>query len=167
MQYSTEQVIRDLTTPLLDSLGFCLVRVRIVQGKVKVLEFMIERLDGNFASIEDCKMVSQNISALLDVEELFTSPYTLEVSSAGVERPLITLKDYERFLGRVALVKLNRVYFDTKKIQGKIAAVIDDIVTIERAQKKGDIKVEISFDDIKEANLVLTKELYKEITSGK
>ncbi len=164
---SFEQKLEQLIAPVLEMLGCSLVRVRLMQAKSKILEIMIERIDGSSVSIDQCREVSNNVSAILDAEDVIATKYTLEVCSAGIERPLVKISDYERFVGRVAMLKLLVTYGDSKKIRGTIGGVEDSSAVIihREATKVGGVQEEIivQFSDIRDAHLVLTDELYREI----
>ena len=88
--------IAELIAPALAGMGLELVRVRLMGGKRPVLQVMAERSDGSM-SIDDCSEASRVISAILDVEDPITGAYTLEVSSPGIDRPLVRAADYVRF----------------------------------------------------------------------
>lgn len=168
---SIEEELELLIAPVIELLGCNLVRIRMMQAKSKILEVMIEKQDAGAISIEQCKEVSNNISAALDAEDLITTRYNLEVCSAGIERPLVKLEDYDRFKGRVVSLKLLKCYNDTKKIRGTLKGLNEDngIVVELEGQKATDVAPEliIDFNDIRDANLVLTDELYREIVSKK
>jgi ribosome maturation factor RimP len=89
-----EEKIRLLLEPVIDSLGLELVKLSFQGGNRKVLEILIDRKDGNKVQVKDCREVSKNVSAILDVEDIIKDKYFLEVASAGIERPLVILKDF-------------------------------------------------------------------------
>lgn len=155
-----EQKIHDTIVDTVKILGFDIVRIRMLgrAGSPHVLEILIERLDLKHVSIGDCSIVSDNISAILDVEDAIDYTYNLEVSSAGIERPLIKLSDYIRFQGYVVAIKLHKAVDTTKKYQGRILSVIEDKIVIGCAQD-----VTLEFENIKDAKLVLTDELFRKI----
>ena len=157
---SFEAKLESLIAPVLEVLGCRLVRVRLIQAKSKVLEIMVERIDEQPVSIEQCREVSNNISAILDAEDVITTKYSLEVCSAGVERPLVRLEDYTRFAGREVLLKLLKAYDGTKKIRGELRGVKDDSVVVGTDNAE---EVVVAFEDIRDAHLVLTDELYKQL----
>lgn len=165
-----EQKIYDIIADTMQTLGFSIVRLRLSgggesPGATKVLEILIERLDGKYVSIGDCRSANINISALLDVEDVITSRYNLEVSSAGVERPLVKLADFERFKGNVIQVKLHKTVLDLKKYQGTLLGVSGEKILLELPKSKSSspVVIELEFDNIKDAKLVLTDELFKKI----
>ena len=162
---SLEEKISDIITPSLNDMGYDIVRLRILNRpygdiSMKILEILIERIDDAKVSIGDCKKASNQISALLDVEEVIESKYNLEVSSAGVERPLIKLKDFDRFKGYVIALKLHNAVDGTKKYEATLVGVKEDKIILKLEKE---ILLEIEFENIKDAKLVLTEELFRKI----
>lgn len=166
MQTALEQQIYDVLIGTLKDLGFDIVRLRILDGgsdvsRNKVLEVLIERLDGVHISVKDCKTASNNISAILDVEDIISSHYNLEVSSAGVERPLVKLADFIKYKDYVVQVRLHKAVNDSKKFQGTLLGLDGEDILLELPKEKNVIKID--FANIKEAKLVLTEELFRKI----
>jgi len=157
-----EQQITNLIEENLTDMGFELVLVRLKGVNSKVVEILIDKLDDRKVTIEDCTKASNAISAILDVEDLITDPYYLEVSSSGVERPLVKFENYKRFLGREAKVKLKELLGGRTRYQGKIIEAENNKVYL----KCEDQAVEIDYDLIKSANLVLTEEMFKKLLSS-
>lgn len=169
----TEKLIYDTISAALDALGIDIVRIRIL-GKgdgvssdttKKVLEILIERKDGVKTSIADCKQVSKAVSTILEVEELIDDQYNIEVSSAGIERPLVKQADFVRFVGHVAQIKLHNAIEESKKFIGTILQSTDNTVTMKLQNTKKD--VDFAFDNIKDAKLVLTDELFRKLLNSK
>ncbi|WP_341792810.1 MULTISPECIES: ribosome maturation factor RimP [unclassified Rickettsia] len=160
---SIEQQIISLIEETLTTMGFEPVVVRLRGLNYKTLEILIDRLDGEKVTIEDCRKVSQNISAILDVEDIIDDAYNLEVSSSGVERPLVKFEDYNRFSGREVNIKLKALLNGKTRYQGKIIKAEDDKVYV---NLKGEELV-INFNLIKNASLVLTDEMFKELLGKK
>jgi ribosome maturation factor RimP len=106
-----------------------------------------------------CGKISNDISAILDVEDLISDKYTLEVTSPGIDRPLTRLKDYERFGGMEAKLETKLQIDGRKRFKGKIGKVAKE--NIEVALEEGEI-IQLNFNDINEAKLVMTDELIKE-----
>ncbi|MBP9839084.1 MAG: ribosome maturation factor RimP, partial [Proteobacteria bacterium] len=165
-----EQKIHDIIADTMQTLGFGVVRIRMngggeSAGARKTLEILIERLDAKPVSIGDCRMANINISALLDVEDVIATRYNLEVSSAGVERPLVKLADFDRFKDNVVLVKLHKAVMELKKYQGKLLGIDGEKVLLELPKSKSQdaVIMQFEFDNIKDAKLVLTDELFRKI----
>ena len=155
---------KDLSTRIYDllidharSMGLNIVLVRLQDRKV--LEILLEKLDDTKVSIQDCQKASNLFSAVLDVEEVLLHKYLLEVSSAGVERPLVKLEDYRRFAGRQARLNLKTPILDSKKITGQIVRTVANRVVVLRDGQE----MLVDFANIKSANLVLTEELFRQI----
>lgn len=158
-----EQQIIDIVQDTLETLGFDLVKVTLKGTHRKVLEVLIDRLDGSKVSIADCRNASRNISALLDVEDIIKDKYFLEVSSAGVERPLVKFADYIRFIGKEANIKLNTLLDGKTRYQGKIIKAEDNKVYLSVNNQE----IIIAFDMIKKASLVLTDEMFRNLMNKK
>jgi ribosome maturation factor RimP len=156
--------INDIIEAPIKSLGFEVVQISFKGGDdYKTLEVLIENPLGTPIAIEDCKKVSKNIGVILDVEELIKDQYKLEVSSAGLERPLIKLADYERFLNHDAKIKLKQSLNNASNYNGKIIKVVDDQIYLNSQGQE----ITIPFDMIKNARLLLTDERFKEILKSK
>lgn len=125
---STERFIREtgpaaecaaLVEPVLESLGFRLVRVQISGRDGKTLQIMAERHDGTI-SIDDCEAISRAVSPLLDVHEPVSGSYRLEISSPGIDRPLVRPSDFEDWAGHEAKVELREPVDGRKRFRGVI-----------------------------------------------
>ena len=144
--------------PTLQSMGFRLVRVKLAG---RTLQIMAERPDGTM-TVDDCAVLSRAISPLLDVEDPLPGSYTLEVSSPGIDRPLVRLEDFERWVGHVAKVELKAPVDGRRRFRGVIDGVSGNAVrlTLPPDGSAGDATtVELAFDEIGDAKLVLTDEL--------
>jgi ribosome maturation factor RimP len=115
-------------------------------------------------SIEDCTEVSRAVSAVLDVEDPIAGAYSLEVSSPGIDRPLVRKEDFEAAVGHLVKMETAVMVADRKRFRGKIAAAGEDGVTVERDQASyGDEPVvRVPWDAIAEARLLLTDDLVRE-----
>ena len=120
-----DQITEFLKRPI-EQLEYELVEVNISGSKNPTLQIMIERKDRNNISLRDCEKVSRSLSTLIDVGDVISDQYTLEISSPGVERKLNSLKDYERFTGKDALIQLRVPFNDVKKIRCNIQSVTKD-----------------------------------------
>ncbi|PVA10737.1 ribosome maturation factor RimP [Pelagivirga sediminicola] len=148
----------EIITPVIEDLGFELVRVRLMGGKYHTLQVMVERPEGGI-EVDECAKVSTALSAVLDVEDPITEQYTLEVSSPGIDRPLTRLKDFETFEGYEAKIETNELIDGRKRFKGMLAGVEGTEVLIN--VEEGTIGLE--FDWLADAKLVLTDELIKEM----
>ncbi len=156
-----ERRIADVIEPLITSMGFDLVRVKLTGGRRKTVQIMIERPGGTL-DVEDCAEVSRAVSALLDVEDPVPGNYLLEVSSPGIDRPLVRREDFERYLGHLAKIKLAWPIEGRKKFSGTLVAVAPDHVEIVPSAQKTERRLCLPFDQIEEAQLVLTEALIQQ-----
>lgn len=155
--------IERLIGPPLKALGFGLVRARLTGTTLPTLQVMIERIapnggigDGGI-TVDDCAEVSRTLSAILDVEDPIEGGYQLEVSSPGIDRPLVRLEDYRRFAGHEAKIEMHDMIGGRKRFRGTLAGIDGDRVKIDL---KGDEGLsELPFDGIAAAKLVLTDAL--------
>jgi len=149
-------LVARLIEPSLDSMGYDLVRVQISGGASdRCLQVMAERKDRVEMNVEDCASISRNISTILDVEDPITEAYTLEVSSPGMDRPLVRLEDFTRFAGFEARIDTREAIVDRKRFRGRLKGVEGETILIEVDGET----YEIPFEDILRAKLVLTDEL--------
>nr|WP_210282262.1 ribosome maturation factor RimP [Mesorhizobium sp. RMAD-H1] len=155
--------VASIIEPVLEALGFRLVRVRLSGLNGLTLQIMAERLDGTM-TVEDCELVSRTISPVLDVEDPIDRKYHLEVSSPGIDRPLVRKSDFADWQGHIAKVETSLVHSGRKKFRGRIAAVDGESVTIESDQASygDDPVVRIPFDLLADARLILTDDLIRD-----
>lgn len=147
--------IANTITPSLNSMGYDLVRVQLMGAENPTLQVMCEKVDETMMTVEDCANISHAVSALLDVEDPIASAYSLEVSSPGIDRPLVSMKDYERFSGYVAKVETARPIDGRKRFRGKILGLDGDEIRL--AMDVGEVR--LPFSDVQRAKLVMTDEL--------
>ncbi len=136
-------------------MGYDLVRVRLTGGAGQTLQIMAERRDGAEMTVEDCALISRDVSAILDVEDPLSGSYTLEVSSPGIDRPLVRIEDFERFAGFEARVETRDAVDGRRRFRGRLAGVEDGSVLIEVDGNRH----AVPHDGISRAQLVLTDEL--------
>lgn len=151
-----EARIADTVAPTLEHMGYELVRIQVSGKERPVLQIMADRADGAPFRVEDCEAISHALGAVLDVNDPFRGEWTLEVSSAGIDRPLTRAKDWERYAGHVATVELAIPMEGRKRFKG-IALGAD----AETARLKLDDGSEVALPraNIRRAKLVLTDEL--------
>ena len=148
----------EIITPVIEDLGFELVRVRLMSGKTTTLQIMADRADGGI-EVDDCAEISNAVSAVLDVEDPILDAYTLEVSSPGIDRPLTRLKDFDTYEGYEAKLETAELIDGRRRFRGVLAGVEGDEVLIN--VEEGTIG--LKFDWLSEAKLVLTDDLIKEM----
>ncbi|CAM3383961.1 ribosome maturation factor RimP [Paracoccus nototheniae] len=158
--------LAEIITPVIEDLGYELVRVRLQGGKTATLQIMADRPDGGI-NVDDCAQISTAVSATLDVEDPITDNYYLEVSSPGIDRPLTRLKDFEAFEGYEARLDLNQPIDGRKKFKGLLAGVEGTEVLINIEEQGQTHTIGLEFDLLSDAKLVLTDELIKEMLRQK
>lgn len=149
-----------IVEPVIRQLGYRLVRIKISAQNGCTLQIMAERPDG-MMGVDDCEAVSRMVSPVLDVEEPIRKAYYLEVSSPGIDRPLVRRSDFARWAGHVAKVELAVPMNGRKRFRGILIGVEGDRFGLkyEDGPKDGADAAWLAFDDVGEARLVLTDEL--------
>ena len=139
--------ISQIIEAAVEELGFSLVRVLYSGGQAgrNQLQIMAEPKEERDMTVEDCQMISRHVSALLDVEDPISGSYVLEVSSPGIDRPLTSLTDYERFQGELVKITLRLMQDGRRRFNGRLGGVSDDgLVILDTSFGK----FEFAFDDI-------------------
>lgn len=124
-----EARVARIIEPVANGLGYALVRVRITQENGMTLQIMAEDANGRF-TIVDCETLSKDISPVLDLEDPIDREYHLEVSSPGIDRPLVRQRDFAAYIGHEAKIELSDMINGRKRYRGVIKAVDDESVTI-------------------------------------
>jgi ribosome maturation factor RimP len=150
--------IERIVAPALEAMGYAPVRVRLSGGQRPVLQVMVERKDAAGITLDDCAEVSRALSALLDVEDPLPGSYSLEVSSPGIDRPLVKPQDFERFAGREAALEMRAPIAGRRRFRGRLLGLAGDRVRI--ALEEGETSLPL--DQIHKAKLVLTDALIAE-----
>ena len=154
-----EDTVRELIAPSVEAMGFDLVRVRLLGGgRNRTLQVMAERTDGTM-DLDACAELSRGISAVLDVADPIPGGYALEVSSPGLDRPLVRPDDFRRFAGHEAKIELKVVRDGRKRFRGEIAGVEGADVLLSLKAEGGSGEVRLPLAEIGEAKLVLTDAL--------
>ena len=155
-----ETRIARIVEPVANDLGYALVRVKVTQENGCTLQIMAEDENGRFA-ITDCERLSKDISPVLDVEDPIDREYHLEVSSPGIDRPLVRARDFRTYIGHEAKVELADALNGRKRFRGLIEAVTDDSVTIKLPDvpKGDDPNFVLPLAALAEAKLVMTDKL--------
>lgn len=155
-----EARVARIVEPVAIDLGFSLVRIKITPENGCTLQIMAEDENGRF-NINDCEALSKDLSPVLDVEDPIDREYHLEVSSPGIDRPLVRKRDFERFIGHEAKVELFEMINGRRRFRGEIGPVDDEGVTIILPDAPGgtDPNHKLSFTTIAEAKLVMTDKL--------
>lgn len=150
--------LEDKIAPDLEALGFEVVRVAITgDGGRRALQIMADRADGSLIDIKDCTSISSTLSDLFEADDPLDGAYNLEVSSAGIDRPLTRAKDFTAYAGFEAKIQARRPLDGRKKFRGILEGLTKDaesvLITIDGEQ------VEVPLSEIDRAQLILTDEL--------
>ena len=155
LDMETDTRIGNMLRPTLNVMGYEIVRVKISGLRQKTIQVMAERKDGNGMTVDDCTDISRQISAILDVEDPIRDTYDLEVSSPGIDRPLVRPIDFERYSGFDAKVEMVNMVEGRKRFKGQLLGIEQKLVKI---SVKDEI-YELPFEDIRHAKLLLTEKL--------
>ncbi len=158
--------LAEIVTPVIEGLGFELVRLRLQGGKTATLQIMADRPDGGIV-VDDCAAISTAVSAALDVEDPIEDKYTLEVSSPGIDRPLTRFKDFDIWEGYEAKIETSEQIDGRKRFKGILRGTEGSEVLIELDENGEDVVIGLQFDWLADAKLVLTDELIDEMLRQK
>jgi ribosome maturation factor RimP len=160
-------LVANIAGPVLRDLGFRLVRVKLSLSGTTILQIMAERPDGTF-TVEDCEKASDALSPALDVDDPVKQAYRLEISSPGIDRPLVRLSDFRRAVGQEAKIETHVLVEGRKRFRGRIDLLDETgpvpLVGFTRSDPKpgeSDV-VRIPVGDIADGRLVLTDDLIRE-----
>lgn len=152
-----------IAEPVIEGLGYRLVRVRVSGLAGCTVQIMVERPDGTM-TIEDCEVVSQALSPVLDVEDPIEHAYHLEVSSPGIDRPLVRRSDFDRYAGHLAKIEMAVPVAGRRRFRGVLLGTENDAARIRRddAGPGEPAEILLAIDEMAEAKLVLTDSLIAE-----
>ncbi len=151
--------VYDLVAPIIEAMGFDVVRVLLMGGQRQTLQIMIERKDGKNLVVDDCAAVSRAVSDVLDEKDPIDGEYSLEVSSPGIDRPLTKPEHFARFVGYETKIETDETVEGRKRFKGRIVALDKgDVIRFDMDGKE----YQIPFDAIAKAKLVLNDELWAE-----
>ena len=150
--------LAEIAKPVIEDLGYELVRMRLQGGKTDIVQIMADKPDGGI-EVDDCGVISTALSAVFDVEDPIAGEYNLEVSSPGIDRPLTRLKDFEMWNGYEAKIETEELIDGRRRFKGQLAGVEGDevLITIEEGT------IGLKFDWLTDAKLVLTDELIRDV----
>ncbi len=154
--------LAEITQPIIEGLGYELVRLRLMGGKTDILQIMAEKPEGGI-EVDDCAKISTAVSAVLDVEDPIVDEYNLEVSSPGIDRPLTRLKDFDMWEGYEAKIETDELIDGRRRFKGQLAGTEGDevLITIEEGT------IGLKFDWLTDAKLVLTDELIRDVLKSR
>jgi ribosome maturation factor RimP len=155
-----------LLRPVIEGMGFELVRIRLMGSMTRTLQIMADRPDGGI-EVDECGEISTAVSAVLDVEDPIEDNYVLEVSSPGIDRPLTRLKDFVAWQGWEARLETQELIDGRRRFKGMLAGVEGDEVLIEIQEGSETITIGLQFDWLSDAKLILTDDLIAEMLRQK
>ncbi|GBQ76464.1 ribosome maturation protein RimP [Acetobacter malorum] len=145
-----------LVAPTLEDLGYEIVRVAVLGRESPTVQIMADRTDGSLINVEDCERISHAVGAVLDVEDPIPGAWTLEVSSAGIDRPLTRAKDWNRFAGHQAKAEVLVPIDGRRRFSGVVLGAEDGIA---RLRLDDGTEAALPLEEIRRARLVLTDAL--------
>jgi ribosome maturation factor RimP len=163
IEHGAAKAIAVFCTPIVESLGFRLVRVRLSGQNGQTLQIMAEKSDGTI-HIDACEKISTMISPALDAEDIVKGAYYLEVSSPGIDRPLVRLSDFSRAISHEVKIELHTLFDNRKRYRGFILAVEGEMIKLHRTDAAPHEAAEISLNinHMEDARLVLSETLIRE-----
>ena len=153
-----DRKLAKILLPVIEGMGFELVRVRLMGGEYKTVQIMAQRPDGGI-EVNECAKISTAVSAALDVEDPISDAYTLEVSSPGIDRPLTRLKDFDLWEGYEVKLETTEMIDGRRRFKGELQGTEGDEVLI----KIPEGTIGLKFEWLSDAKLVLTDELISEM----
>lgn len=154
--------LADIVGPVIEGLGFELVRIRLMGGRTRILQIMADRPDGGI-EVDDCAAISTAVSAVMDVEDPIEENYVLEVSSPGIDRPLTRLKDFDMWVDYEARIETTELIDGRRRFKGTLQGTEGDEVLIEIEEGGQPLTIGLKFDWLSDAKLILTDELIAEM----
>jgi len=151
-----DKKLAELLNPILEDLGFEMVRVRLSNGNPSTLQIMADRLDGQIG-VDELAEINTSVGTILDVEDPIPENYTLEISSPGIDRPLTRKKDFDSFQGFEAKVETTELIDGRRRFRGVLAGVNNDEVLINLEEGT----IGLKFTWLSDARLVLSDDLIK------
>jgi ribosome maturation factor RimP len=158
--------LADIVGPVIEGLGFELVRIRLMGGRTRVLQIMADRPEGGIG-VDECGTISTAVSAVLDVEDPIEENFILEVSSPGIDRPLTRLKDFEMWKGWEARIETSELIDGRRRFKGGLMGVEGEEILIEIEEGGQDVTIGLRYDWLSDAKLILTDELIAEMLRQK
>jgi ribosome maturation factor RimP len=157
--------LAELVEPVLEDLGFRLVCAKVDGRAETTVQIMAERPDGTI-SVDDCELISRQLSPLLDVHDLVPGAYRMEISSPGIDRPLVRASDFQDWSGHEAKLELCELVDGRKRFRGRLQGYEDGEVLIEvELPEIGITVLGLPLNLLRDAKLVLTDELVREALS--
>ena len=154
--------LAEIVRPGIEDLGYELIRLRLMSGRTRVLQIMADKPGGGI-EVDDCALISTDVSANLDVVDPIEDEYTLEVSSPGIDRPLTRLKDFDAWAGYEAKLETAEMIDGRRRFKGILAGTEGDEVLIEIEEGT----IGLRFEWLSDAKLVLTDDLIRDVLKSR
>ena len=155
-----------IVRPVIEGMGFELVRLRMQGGRTPLLQIMADKPEGGI-EVEDCARISTEVSANLDVEDPIEEAYTLEVSSPGIDRPLTRPKDFDAWEGYEAKLETAELIDGRRRFKGTLQGTEDGEVLIEIEEGGEPVTIGLGFEMLSDAKLVLTDALIRDVLKAR
>jgi ribosome maturation factor RimP len=152
-----------IAEPVIESLGYRLVRVKVSSAEEATVQIMAERPDGTM-TVEDCETISRTLSPLLDENDPIEKAYRLEISSPGIDRPLVRKSDFDRAEGHLVRIEMEIAFNGRKRFRGHLAGTEGNLARLKRDEvpEGEEAEVLLPIEDMSDAKLVLTDDLVRQ-----
>ena len=147
-----------IAEPVVEQLGYRLVRVKVSAADGCTVQIMAERADGTMV-VEDCESISRALSPVLDMADPVDRAYRLEISSPGIDRPLVRKSDFDRYAGHLVKIETHIPVGGRKRFRGELLGTEGDAARLRHDEAGEEAEVLLPIEEISEAKLVLTDEL--------
>ena len=155
--------VASIAEPVIESLGYRLVRVKVSSAEGATVQIMAERPDGSM-TVEDCETISRALSPVLDANDPMEKAYRLEISSPGIDRPLVRKSDFERYVGHLVKIEMELPFNGRKRFRGHLSGTADNAARLTRDEvpEGEEADVLLPIEDMSDAKLVLTDDLVRQ-----
>ncbi len=152
-----------IAEPVIESLGYRLVRVKVSSAEGSTVQIMAERPDGSM-TVEDCETISRALSPVLDANDPMEKAYRLEISSPGIDRPLVRKSDFERYVGHLVKIEMELPFNGRKRFRGHLSGIAGNMARMTRDEvpEGEEADVLLPIEDMSDAKLVLTDDLVRQ-----
>jgi ribosome maturation factor RimP len=152
--------VASIAEPVIESLGYRLVRVKVSSAEGATVQIMAERPDGSM-TVEDCETISRALSPVLDANDPMEKAYRLEISSPGIDRPLVRKSDFDRYFGHLVKIEMELPFNGRKRFRGHLSGTADNAARLTRDEvpEGEEADVLLPIEDMSDAKLVLTDDL--------
>jgi len=154
-----EARVENMISPAVTDMGFTIVRVQLSGDSRRTLQIMAEPTDGREMNVDDCADISRTVSAILDVEDPIAGAYSLEVSSPGLDRPLVKLTDFDRFAGFEAKIELTALMDGRRRFKCRVKGTEGNDVLVDVDGES----LRIDYGNITKAKLIVTDEMIAQL----